>query len=86
MDSSAWFNTKNNNLGWYIVYQGMSQVIIKRNIACLSLKIIFVLANTVDLDEMSHCVAFHNRMDLSPQGQNPSGTKAFTVGSAVAQW
>ena len=36
-----------------------SQVIIFKTIVFLSLKIDFVLANNVDTDELTHCVAFH---------------------------
>ena len=52
MDFSFWFETK--NLGWSIVYIKESQAIISKKIAFLSMKIVFVLANSVDPDEMPH--------------------------------
>ena len=57
MDSSFWFETI--NLGWSIVYIKESQVIISKLIVFLTLKIIFVLANSADSDEMPHYAAFH---------------------------
>ena len=42
--------------GWSIVY---IEVIIKKNIVFLFLKIDLVLANSTDPDEMHHSVAFH---------------------------
>ena len=41
------------------MYTVRSQVIISKNIVFLSLKIGFVLANSVDPDEMLYYVAFH---------------------------
>ena len=55
MDSSFWFDAI--NLGWSIVYIEGAQVIIKKKyIVFLSLKIVFVLANSVDPDEMQHLI------------------------------
>ena len=45
--------------GWSIVYNEGSQVIIFKIIVFISLKIDFVLANSVEPDEMTHYVAFH---------------------------
>ena len=50
MDSFVWFDTM--NLGWSIVYIEGSQVII-------SLKIAFVIGNSVDPDEMLLYATFH---------------------------
>ena len=50
MDSSFWFETI--NLGRSIVYIKGSQVIISNKSKFLSLKVFYVLANGVDLDEM----------------------------------
>ena len=49
-----------NRLGMVPVYLYMegSQVIISKNIMFLSLKINFILANSADLDEMLHHIAF----------------------------
>ena len=54
MDFSFLFETI--NLGWSIVYIEGSKVkkIVKHNIVFLSLKIFFVLANSVYPDEMWH--------------------------------
>ena len=41
-------------VGWSIVFIERSQVIIYNKIVFLSLKIIFVLANSADPDEMPH--------------------------------
>ena len=58
MDSSFWFDTI--NFGWSIIYTEGSQVIIsQKNIAFISLKIVFVLANSVDLDEIPKYAEFH---------------------------
>ena len=54
--SSFWFDTV--NLGWSIVFWG-SQVIISNKITFPSLKIVFILTNSVDPDEMLHYAAFH---------------------------
>ena len=43
-----------------------SQVIIANKIAFSSLKIVYVLTNSVDPDEMPHCVAFHTDSDVIP--------------------
>ena len=53
MDSSFWFNTI--NLGRSIVYGYNFQI----KIEFLSLKVVFVLANSVDPDEMLHYAANH---------------------------
>ena len=53
MDSTFWSDAI--NLGWSIVYTEGSQV----KIVLLSLKIVFVIANSVDPDEMPHYSAFH---------------------------
>ena len=57
MDSSFWIETI--NLGRSIVYIIGSQVILLNKIVFLSLKIVFVLANSEDPDEMPHSNAFH---------------------------
>ena len=60
MNSSFWFEAI--NLGRSIVYIKGSQVIISKlkfQSIFLSLKIVYVLANVVDPDEMPHSVAFH---------------------------
>ena len=46
MDSSFWFDTI--NLGWSIVYVEGQQVTSQIKIVFLSLKILFVLANSID--------------------------------------
>ena len=51
--------------GWSIVHIEGSQVIISKNIIFLSLKIDFVIANSVDPDEMPHYVAFHLGLQCS---------------------
>ena len=50
--------------GWSILYIKGPQVIISKNIFFLSLKIDFVLVNSVDPNEMLHNAAFH--LGLSP--------------------
>ena len=45
--------------GWSIIYIEGPQVIISTKIVFLSLKIYFVLANSVDPDEMLQYAAFH---------------------------
>ena len=57
MESSFWLDTMNP--GWSIVYNEASQVIFPNKIVFLSLKIVFVLTNSVYSDEMPHCAAFH---------------------------
>ena len=52
MDSSIWFDTI--NLERSVVHIEGSHNTISKIIVCLSLKIIFVLANSVDPDEMLH--------------------------------
>ena len=57
MEASFWFDTV--NMGWSIVYIEGSQVIFFPNkIAFFTLKIVFVLANSVDPDEVPH-LGFH---------------------------
>ena len=57
IDSSFWFDTL-NYLGWSISYiKGCYNFQIK--IVFLSLKMIMVLANSVEPDEMPHYAAFH---------------------------
>ena len=66
MDSSLWFDAI--NLGWSIIYIKGSQIIISKNtIVFFSLKIIFVLANSVDPDEMPHYAAFYLGLHCLPK-------------------
>ena len=60
MNSSFWIDAI--NLEWSIVQFKGSQVFISKQNCSFSLKIIFVLANSVDPDEMPHYAAFN--MDL----------------------
>ena len=53
MDSSFWFDTI--NLEWFRGHM----LKFPNKIVFVSLKIIFVLTNSVDTDEMMHYVAFH---------------------------
>ena len=48
MDSSSWFDTK-KNLGWSCLYLGVAGYTIPIKSVFLSLKFVFVLANSVDL-------------------------------------
>ena len=48
-----------DEFGWFIEYIEWLQVIIPTEIEFLSLKIVLVLANSVDPDEMPHYGAFH---------------------------
>ena len=57
MAFSIKFNTIKS--GWSIVYIEANKVIITKNIDFLSLKINFVLANSVHPDEMPQYAAFH---------------------------
>ena len=57
MEFSIKFDTVKS--GWSSVYIEGSQVIISTKIVFLSLKIDFVLANSVNPDEMLHIAAFH---------------------------
>ena len=57
MNSSFWIDAI--NLEWSIVYFKGSQVLISKQNYGFSLKIIFVLANSVDPDEMPHYEAFN---------------------------
>ena len=74
MDSSFWFDTI--QLGWSIVYIKGSQVIIlkkkkkkkkKKNSEFLSLKIVFVLTDSENPDEMLHYAAFHQGLHCLPK-------------------
>ena len=57
-DYSFWFDTI--NLGWSIAYKVGSKVINPKNKnVFLSMKMAFVLANSVDPDEMLQYAAFH---------------------------
>ena len=64
MESSFWLDTI--RLGWFIIYFEGSQVIISKYFF-LSLKITFVLANSVDPDEMLHYEAFHQGLHCLPK-------------------
>ena len=65
MDSFFWLDTI--HLGWSIVYIKGSQVIIS-NENCISFsEIVFVLANSVDPDEMLHYAAFHLGLHYLPR-------------------
>ena len=57
MGFSIKFDTVKSRL--FIVYIEVSQAIISKNIAFLSLKINFALANSADPDEMPPYAAFH---------------------------
>ena len=64
VDISFWFDTL--HLGkpiWHI--EGPE--VIPNKIAFLSLKIVFVIANSVDSDEMPHYVAFHLGLNWLPK-------------------
>ena len=50
-----------------IVYIEETQVIISNNILFFSLKIVFVLANSVDPDEIPLNVAFHQGLHCLPE-------------------
>ena len=65
IDSSFWFDTI--NLEWFIVYIEGLHVIFCKQIVILSLKIIFVLANSVDPNEMPHNAAFHLGLHCMPK-------------------
>ena len=62
MDSSFWFDAI--NLGWSIVYIEESQVTIS---ILFKTEIVFVLANSVDHDEMLHNGAFHPSLLFLPK-------------------
>ena len=54
--------------GWLIIYIEGSQVIIsKKKFVFLSLKIIFVFANSADSDKMLHYAAFHQGHQCLPK-------------------
>ena len=57
MDSYFWFDAI--YLGWFIVYTEGSQLIHSTKNVYLSLKIVFVVANSVDHDEIPREAAFH---------------------------
>ena len=60
--------------GWSSVYNEGSRVIIKKTSAFLSQKIVFVLANSADPDEMLHYGAFHLGLHCLPKA-----IQGFTV-------
>ena len=64
MDSSFGFDVI--NLGWSIGYTERSQLGYNFHIKCifLSLKIVFLIANSVDPDEILHYTAFHLGLGL----------------------
>ena len=64
MDSSFWFGMI--NLGWSIVYILMGSQVIISKINCVSLTIVFFLANSVDPDEMLQYAAFHLGLHCLP--------------------
>ena len=65
MDSSFWFEMI--NLGWSIVYILMGVTGYNfQNQLFLSLTIVFVLANSVDPDEMLQYAAFHLGLHCLP--------------------
>ena len=53
--------------GWSILYIEGSRLIFSNQNVFLSLKIVFVLANSVDPDEMPHYAAFHLRLHCLPK-------------------
>ena len=55
------------NLGWFIVYIEGSPVIISNKNLISYLKIVIVLANSVDTDEMQHGAAFHQGLHCLPK-------------------
>ena len=67
MESSFWFDTI--NLGWSIVFiEGSEDKFYIKNIVFLSLKIVFVLTNSVYPDEMLHYyVAIHQGIHCLPK-------------------
>ena len=65
MNYSIRFDTV--NLGWFIIYVEGSHVIISKNIVFRSLNVIFVLANSVDPDEMPYYAAFHLGLHCLPK-------------------
>ena len=63
MESSFWFDKV--NLGWFFVSRSCRLKFLNRNV---SLKIVFVFANSVDADEMlHHDVAYHLRLHCLPK-------------------
>ena len=58
-------------LGCSIVYiEGLQVIISQKDIAFLSLKIIFILANSVDPEEMLHNAGFHLDLHCLPSLHN----------------
>ena len=66
MNSYFWLDTV--NLGWSIVcIQDLQVIVSKQNcFFFLFLKTVFVLANSVDADEMPHHAAFHLGLHCLP--------------------
>ena len=58
-------------LGWSIEYIEGSLVIISTYCCILSDKVFFVLANSVNHDEMPHFVAFHQGLHCLPHTVKP---------------
>ena len=50
-----------------MVYIEGPQVIISKNVVCVSLNINFSLANSADPDEMPHCAAFYLGLHCLPK-------------------
>ena len=69
MDSSFWFNTITcDGPLFHCIYREITGYNFKIIFLFLSLKIIvFVLANSVDLNEMPHDVAFHLGLHCLPK-------------------
>ena len=65
MECSIKFDTV--MLGWSIVFIERLHAIFPKNIKFLSLKIIFVLANSADPDKMPHYAAFHQGLHSLPK-------------------
>ena len=66
MDHSFWFDVV--NLGWSIVYSEKSKLIVSvYKMYFFSLRIVFVLANSVDHDEMPLYATFHLGLHCLPK-------------------
>ena len=65
MNSTIQFDTI--NFGWLIVHIKGSQVRISKQDEFQSLKIVFILVNSADLDEMLHYAAFHPGLHYLPK-------------------
>ena len=65
MDSSTWYDTI--HLGWFIVHKKGSQVSFPNNDVISSLKLLSILANSADPDEMPHYAAFHLGLHCLPK-------------------